>query len=237
LNFVKIGYQNENECVITRFATPENLATGILTLKFIKLLDNSVFETIELNVRVVNPNVIMTMDTNPEVLKVLYKYCSHRMSSPNYLLKTEAEAFENSDFYVSDTVGIFFNSNIIHFEEFEYFTKITTIPAYCFAGCINLVEILLPESIETINARAFQNTKLDSIFLPKRVKTLDKTAFLSSTELTSISVDFENVNYYSTGGNVYTGARAYTLYVLAPGITEYVMPNETIAVADSPQDV
>ena len=70
MNFVKIGYQNENECVITRFATPENLATGVLTLKFIKLLDNSVFETIELNVRVVNPNVIMTMDTNPEVLKI-----------------------------------------------------------------------------------------------------------------------------------------------------------------------
>jgi hypothetical protein len=177
------------------------------------------------------------MDTNPEVLKILYSYCPHRMSSSQYLLRTEAEMFEDSDFYVNGTKGIFSKSNIVHFEEFEYFTKLTTIPAYCFDGCINLVEIALPENIETIKARAFQNTKLGSIFLPKRVKNLDKTAFISSSLLTSISVDFENVTYYSTGGNVYMGARAYTLYIIAPGITEYIMPNETTSVANSPQDV
>lgn len=237
LDFVKIEYQNETECTITRFATPENLATGVLTLKFIKVLDNTVFNTVKLNVRVVNPNVIMTLDTNPEALRILYAYCSHRMSSPNYLLKTEAETFENSDFYVNGTTGIFSKSNVIHFEEFEYFTKITTIPAYCFDGCINLVEIVLPENIETISARAFQNTKLNTIHLPRKVKNLDKTAFISSNELTSISVDFENTTYYSTGGNVYMGARAYTLYIIAPGLTEYTMPDETTAVAESPQDV
>ena len=208
-----------------------------MILKFTKLLDGSVFNKIEINVRVVNPNVLMTMDTNPEALRILYAYCAHRMSSPDYLLKTEAATFEDSDFYVNGTTGIFSKSNLIHFEEFEEFKRITTIPAYCFDGCINLVEIVLPESIETIKARAFQNTKLDSIFLPKRVKNLDKTAFISSNQLTSISVDFENTTYYSTGGNVYMGARAYTLYIVAPGLTEYIMPEETIAIADSPQDV
>jgi hypothetical protein len=41
-----------------------------LILKFTKLLDGSVFNKIEINVRVVNPNVLMTMDTNPEALRI-----------------------------------------------------------------------------------------------------------------------------------------------------------------------
>lgn len=230
LNYVKVQYSNERECTITRFATPENLATGTLTLKLYKVLDNSVLSTTILNVSVVNPNVIMTMETNPEVLTILYNKCSHRMSGPDYLLKTEADKFTNSDIYVDATNSIFTGSGIIHFEEFEYFTNLTKIPAFCFSGCGKLKEVIIPENVETIGLNAFQNTILTTIYIPRKVKLIDQRAFSYCKQLTNIVVDNFNTTYCSSEGSLYMGAKPYTLYMVAPGLTEYVMPENTTSV-------
>lgn len=230
LNYVKVQASNESKCIISRFDTPENLATGVLTLTLYKLLDNSVLSTTKLNVSVVNPNVIMTMETNPEVLTILYNKCSHRMSSSEYLLRTEAELFTDSDIYIDATNSIFTGKSITHFEEFEYFTGLTKIPAFCFSGCTLLTKLVLPENVESIGLNAFQNTALSSLHIPRKIKTIDQGAFSFAKQLTDITVDNYNSMFTSDGHSLYKGIGFDALYVVAPGLTEYIMPAETISV-------
>lgn len=209
-------------------SSPETIARGVLTLTITKW--NGDLVTVEnFNIRVRNPNVIMTVETNPEVMAILYQYCSHRMSGSDYLLKSEAISFTDSDFYVSNTAGIFKGSNIQYFNEFAEFTGIKVIPAFCFSGCILLKEITLPDSIKEIKQSAFNNVGLDSLTIPMNVGTINQQAF-ESAKITTFTVDNRNLKFCSRGGNIYLGIRPETLYILAPGITEYVMPEETIAV-------
>lgn len=206
------------------------MATGVLTLTLYKVLDNSVLSTTKLNVSVVNPNVIMTMETNPEVLTILYNKCSHRMSSSEYLLRTEAELFTDSDIYIDATNSIFTGKSITHFEEFEYFTGLTTIPAFCFSACSSLTKLALPENVESIGLNAFQNTILTNLHVPRKVKTIDQGAFSFAKQLTGITVDNYNSMFTSDGHSLYKGIGFDVLYVVAPGLTEYTMPVETTSV-------
>lgn len=229
LNFVKVQYQNEKECTILRNAVPETIATGNLTLKLFKALDNSILSTTTLKVSVVNPNVIMTMETNPEVLTILAK--TGKITG-EYLLKQDAAKFTEEDFYVDDINSIFTGSNIKTFDEFKYFTGIKTIQSFCFSSCSSLTAITLPDSITTIKLSAFQSTELTSIYIPASTTNIDIKAFVYSKQLTDIRVDKFNTMYYSIDGcmYMYTGARPTTLYMIAPGLTHYVMPEETTGV-------
>ena len=171
----------------------------------------------------------MTIETNPEVMPILYQYCSHRMSGSDYLLKSEAVTFTESDFVVDNITGIFKNSNIKYFNEFAEFTGIEAIPQFCFAGSASLKEITLPESIKEIKQSAFSNVGLDSLTIPMNVDTINQQAFESS-KITTFAVDNRNLKFCSRGGNIYLGIRPETLYILAPGITEYEMPEMTLSV-------
>jgi hypothetical protein len=188
--------------------------------------DQQLIAECELTIRVVNPDIIMAMDTNPEVLTVLI---NNGLANGEYLLKSEAAAIKDSDIYVDGTNSIFTGTNITHFDEFQYFTGLTTIPAFCFSGC-GLTNITLPENIESIKLNAFQTTKLTEIYIPARTTSIDQRAFSYSKQLTNIVVDNFNTMYCSQGGSLYIGAKPYTLYTVAPGLTEYVMPEETIRV-------
>lgn len=230
LDYVNIKSFTEKECVIVRSAIPENLVSGVLTLKLFRLHDEALLSTISANVSVVNPNVIMTMDTNPEVLQTLWNKCSHRMSSPNYLLKTEAALFTDEDIYVDGTNSIFTSTIITHFDEFQYFIKLTKIPAFCFSSCSKLTSIILPENIKSIGLNAFQTTSLSYIYIPASTTQIDMRAFNYSKNLTNIEVDNFNTVFCSRDGNLYMGARPYVLYTIAPGKTEYTMPEETTSV-------
>ena len=227
LNYVKVTQQTEKECVINRLNIPETIATGVLHLKLYKRLDDSILSTTSMIINVVNPDIIMAMDTNPEVLTILME---RGLTKGEYLLKKDAAAITDSDIYVDGTNSIFTGSNITHFEEFQYFTGLTTIPAFCFSGCSKLEKIVLPENIISIKLNAFQNTILQSIYIPAVTTNIDLRAFSYSKQLTNIIVDNYNTTYCSRDGSVYVGARPYILYMIAPGLTEYVMPEETIAV-------
>jgi hypothetical protein len=171
----------------------------------------------------------MTVETNPEVMAILYKYCSHRMSGSDYLLKSEAITFTDSDFIIDNITGIFKGSNIQYFNEFKEFTGVESIPSFCFSGSILLKEITLPDSIKEIKQSAFNNVGLDSLIIPMNVDSINQQAF-ESAKITTFTVDNRNLKFCSRGGNIYLGIRPEILYILAPGITEYVMPAETVAI-------
>ena len=113
---------------------------------------------------------------------------------------------------------------------FEYFTNLTKIPDFCFSGCDRLQTVKIPESVKTIGLNAFQNTALTTVYIPRYVQRVDQKAFSYCKQLTNIIVDNFNSTYCSYDGNLYMGANPEILYMIAPGLTEYIMPEITTSV-------
>ena len=121
--------------------------------------------------------IIMTSETNPEVLDVCYAqgWCA----SPNYMYKDEAETVTNIGTAFKD------NTQITHFEELQYF-GITYLVNSTFSGCSNLQQVTLKENIE-FKGRVFQNSGLTSIAIPNGV-TFSNNDFSGCTSLVSIQL-------------------------------------------------
>lgn len=222
LDFAHLTTQNVNNCTVYRTAVPENLATGILSVTLYKKVDTTEVARTSLNVNIVNPDVIMTSETNPEVLSVLYN--TGKLASDQYMLKSEAELFTEEDFVLTNVTSIFTaNKNIKTFDEFKYFINVTTVPSYCFSNCTKLESITLPESVTKVMGGAFSSTGLKKLFFSNNVEFLHLDAVAYSDNLVELEVDTLNPVYISYNGCIYKDAGA-TLYMIAPGLTEYVMP-------------
>lgn len=112
---------------------------------------------------VTESKIIMTSESNPEVLKVLY--AAGMCANASRMLESEAKV-------VTDIGTIFVDNKLItHFEEFKYFTGIvnpkseseqddpnidqTPNPGTWFCNCSNLEKIELPEFLTCIPSFAF----------------------------------------------------------------------------------
>ena len=78
-------------------------------------------------------------------------------------------------------------SLVTHFEEFKYFTNITSLPEYCFMGCNNLESIIIPPTI------TYLGTWHDNVGVDGRWQHL----FNDCTNLASVIVDSNNPKYDS----------------------------------------
>ncbi len=64
------------------------------------------------------------------------------------------------------------------FDEFQFFTNITTISDYAFSNCSGLTSIILPEGVRTIGNQAFEGCyALNYIYLPKSLVSIGDNAF------------------------------------------------------------
>lgn len=88
--------------------------------------------------------VIMTNESNPEVLSVLYE--NHLCKGDEYMTLEEATKV------TGEQIGEIFrgNTDIKHFEEFQYFTNVEYIPKYAFWECFNLESLCCPTSVTEI---------------------------------------------------------------------------------------
>jgi len=69
-------------------------------------------------------------------------------------------------------------------------TKVTTIPPYCFGNCINLSEVILPKTLQTIGERSFEFcAALKTINIPKNTKAISYGAFNSCHSLEWVTFD------------------------------------------------
>ena len=103
---------------------------------------------------------------------------------------TEAAAVTSID-------DVFYNTKIIAFKEFKYFTGITTLSCKAFSNCTSLWEIELPANIVTIEDGGFYdgkacgtfcNTAITNISLPNAVTTIGKYAFQDCIYLKNIKL-------------------------------------------------
>lgn len=133
--------------------------------------------------------IIMTSETNPEVLAVCYAqgWTAHA----DYMTKEEAEAVTN--------IGIVFkdNTQITHFEELQYF-GIAALVNSAFSNCSNLRQVTLKENL-AFNGRVFQNAGLTSIAIPNGVTFSNNDfsfcASLASIQLYNGLVDMPDLSY------------------------------------------
>ena len=96
-----------------------------------------------------------------------------------------------------------------------------TIGAHLFEGCGSLETVKLPNSLISIEDRAFSFTQLKSIIIPSSVESIDPGAFGSDPLITSITVDPENAKYESPNSNCIIEKSSHTLIV---GCNDMVIP-------------
>lgn len=146
----------------------------------------------------------MTTATNSPVLAVCYAqgWCADSTQM------TDREAY-----YVTN-IGTAFkgNTSITHFEEFEYFTGLKTIPNEAFNGCTKLKSFKIPKGVTTINYRAFYNVGTNGsattseIVIPDTVTTIGNDAFRASTKIQRIVVPR---SVTSIGSNAFVGIKTF----------------------------
>lgn len=226
-NYVHIQTTTNNKCIIVKDKDPETFVDGILHLKLIKW-SGEIIDEASMNISVVNPNVLMTYDDNPEVMTILYNY--GLSDNSKYLLKDKAATITENDLFIGG-VSIFKNTTIKHFNEFEGFTGVKVIKSGMFSNCSNLVELKLPVSITKIESNAFANSAIKEIYIPKNIREIDIQAFIYASNLETIEVDrLAGGVCHSYDGCVYVGTRNSTLFIIPPGKKEYVMPEETTSI-------
>lgn len=87
--------------------------------------------------------------------------------------------------------GLDFHSNktITSFDEFQFFTGLSTIPIQSFYGCDHLSSIKLPNGISEIGHWAFKGCiRLASLKIPETVNRIGFAAFDECKDLTSINI-------------------------------------------------
>jgi hypothetical protein len=234
LGYVHVKSTEGGKCVIVRDNIPETLADGVLKVQLIKDLDGTVVASKSMNISVVNPDVIMLADENPEVMEILYN--TGKISNAKYLLRSEAQSFVESDFFRGST-SIFEKSRIKTFNEFEEFTGLTRLRSKMFGECGSLTEIKLPSTITHIESSVFNGTKLEYIYIPENITYIDLQAFVYASSLKTIDVSPMAGPYHSYEGCVYSGATREVLYVIPPAKEIYVMPEETISIYNNAPEI
>ena len=84
-------------------------------------------------------------------------------------------------------VTLRFVDDFLTFDEFQYFTKVKSLPKNFFEGGKCLKSIVLPQGLKSIGDSAFSDcTSLESIVLPEGLETIEKKAFWQCTSLAEV---------------------------------------------------
>ena len=150
-----------------------------LLLVFLLLLANLTAKSYALGINVVEAPAptIEFADANVKALCI----ANWDTDGDGELSYTEAAA-------VTD-LGTVFKSNtqIISFNELQYFTGLTSIGYGAFYYCTRLTSVTIPNSVTSISDRAFRDCNLTSVTIPNSVTSIGYEAFYGCT-LTSVTI-------------------------------------------------
>lgn len=133
-------------------------------------------------------------------------------------LDTGEAASVNSYYYGINFGDIFKgNTDIVSFNELQYFTGLGVIPTNSFNGCTKLRSIKLPDNITNINNYAFKNCSLlSSLVIPNSVTSIAEGAFNGCSALGSLEL---SENLTTIGKNCFAGCSNLTSLVLPNSVT------------------
>ena len=139
------------------------------------------------------------------------------------------------------TIGTVFSSNISikSFDEFQYFTGVTSIGYTAFMDCTGLQRVIIPSSVTSIDSYAFLDcpllknvtipssvtligngafgkcSSLTNVTIPEGVTTIGASAFRDCTGLTSVTVPS---SVTTIGGGAFGGCSGLTSVIIPEGV-------------------
>lgn len=199
LEYANIEFQNTDKCIIRRNNTSIEEVTGTLTLYIKRKVDNFVAYSTTKTLAVLNPDIIMTSTTNPEVLSILYS--KGLCANETYITRAEVEAITDVDILPTNNYNgsIFYRSGIKHFDEFEYFIGLSGTGYYWFYDCTALKSFKTPTTWTNVSLHIPENTT--SYTIGDQVEQLNVTIVGANTpviippSLKRLSIDAQRINF------------------------------------------
>ena len=191
----------QGSCTLQKIMDVEYFMKGNINLVITKSNGDSI--VISKSLSVLSPDVIMTIDTNPAVMEVMYN--NGLAAHQTYMTKQEAEAVKDGTFNPSGSQSgsIFYNNtSITSFDEFRYFTGMTTLDAYAFYNCTRLKRLKVPTTVVNFGtyccyrSASYSALNIDSL----DVETVASYAFYAANDAEGVSgsIKINNVNWYCT---------------------------------------
>ena len=217
LEYAMIESTYDDKCVIRKLHDSVEEINGTLTVKIIKNVNNSIVAQYSKTVLCINPDILMTKTSNPEVMACMWK--AGLCANEDYMTKTEAAQINDVDIQsgTSQTTSIFYNGKIKTFDEFEYFTSLSCVPSYCFAFMNTLTSVKLPKQITSIKNYAFPQTKIKSIEIPDGVLEIGDSAFFNIQTLSEINIPS---SVTTLGGSVFRSCTSLKRIYGGSGVTK-----------------
>lgn len=180
-----ITNSNINSCTLKAALVADEIQSETLVHTLTKL-DGSVTTT-TFDIAVTTQEIIMTKSSNPEVLAICH--AQGWAASDSFMTAAEAAA-------VTSIGAAFYSKPIIHFDEFEYFTNITTLGGWGqgFHSCVNLKTIKFPRSLKTITAGSMASLTMESLTLPESVESFSLQESSIKTLIINCNLTFSSYN-------------------------------------------
>lgn len=186
--FFEIDNPDTNNILLKQIEPPIIRKEGVLHLLVIRNYDKTIVLDSTLSLSTIIPNVVINYIDNAPIQAALYN--AGLVNNEKYSLKSEVEAITASQLQSGNSAATsIFNgqsSNITSFDEFRYFTNLTSVPAYLFQGCTKMTSITLPNTVKIVEVGAFYLCRgLTSIDLTG-VVSIARMGFVHCSGLTSV---------------------------------------------------
>lgn len=190
--YVQIQSQTNISCVMRIIDAPIEFINGTLTYSLKKKYNGTIIATATKSLRAIIEGVVITAKSNAPIQACLYE--AGLVANEAYSLKEEVERITANQLQPGseDSTSIFYSreNEIEHFEEFEYFTAVTTINPYTFGNVNeykNFKTIKLPPNLTSIGNRAFSSSGLQEVLFNNKLKKIGQYAFYS-TDLLNVTL-------------------------------------------------
>jgi hypothetical protein len=145
-------------------------------------------------------DAIMTIETNPEVLAVCYAqgWCAN----DKYMTASEAAAVTDIGTVFKD------NSSITHFEEFEYFTGVTSLANRAFYNCPNLLTLCVPINVGSIDDSTFRDNGIKNLSIKAtNITSWGNTYTFANNVIENLYVNSSDVNFAVPNVSIHSNFR------------------------------
>jgi hypothetical protein len=107
---------------------------------------------------------------------------------------------------------------------------VTTLASLAFSGDTVLTKIVLPDTLQTLEAGCFSYTSLTELYIPANVNSIYYSSLSNCSNLTSVTVDPLNLTYYSSGNCIISRFNK----TVTSGCGASVIPNDGSVTALAP---